>query len=316
MTRFLKSFLRDRLNESVHLAGFGKHPAWDDHIDDLGLTTETLVIIRRVLYSEGIAGQVSSGAWNRLEENGQALEFDHRFVWSREAQSVVGGIWASSDGKGRAHFPMIVCLQIGVNSWRAIHTFLPAVEDLGVVCKMTRDQPKFRGAFAEAQLRLSSNARSDWDTKIAPSDLAGQREQAILSGMIALSQGLKKCRKSGLREGDGSLHFRLPAISAQTRESLEFWAGFLETRFDLRVPCLTIASSGLGPVDIIAGEPQANDFFCLRAAVTSLPMTQPSTWDRHLADAQMEAQVYLRSFGLGSIECKDYRPLPRWWPFK
>jgi hypothetical protein len=314
MTRFLKIFLRDRLNESVHLAGFGKHPAWDDHIDDLGLTTETLVIIRRILYSEGIAGQVSSGAWNRLEENGQALEFDHRFVWSREAQSVVGGIWASSDGKGRAHFPMIVCLQIGVNSWRAIHSFLPPVEDLGTLCKLAKDQQKFRSAFTEAQLRLISSARSDWDTKIAFNP-AAQREQAILSGMIALSQGLKKYRKSGLREGDRSLHFRLPAISIRTKESLEFWAGYLETRFDLRVPCLTIASAGLGPVDIIAGEPQAGDFFCLRAPETSLPMTQALSWDRHLVDAQMEAEVYLRSFGLGSIERRDYRPLRRWWPF-
>jgi hypothetical protein len=98
MNRFLKIFLRDRLNQSLQLAGFGKHPAWDDHIDDVGLTTETLVVVKRILYSDGIASQVSSGAWNRLEENGRAREFDHRFVWSREAQSVIGGIWASIDG--------------------------------------------------------------------------------------------------------------------------------------------------------------------------------------------------------------------------
>ena len=135
MTRFLKVFLRDRLDQPVRLAGFGKHPAWDDHIDDIGLTTETLVITRRILYSEGIASQLSSGAWNRLEENAQVLEFDHRFVWSREAQSVIGGIWASSDGKGRGRFPIIVCLQTGVNGWRAIHRFLEPVETLGGRCQ-------------------------------------------------------------------------------------------------------------------------------------------------------------------------------------
>src|SRR6201998_2285274 len=99
MNRFLKIFLRDRLDQSIQLAGFGKHPAWDDHIDDLGLTTETLVITRRILYSEGIASQLASGAWPQLEETGQAIEFDHRFVWSREAQSVIGGIWACAPGK-------------------------------------------------------------------------------------------------------------------------------------------------------------------------------------------------------------------------
>jgi len=37
MSRFVKMFLRDRLKETARLAGLGKHPAWDDHIDDLGL---------------------------------------------------------------------------------------------------------------------------------------------------------------------------------------------------------------------------------------------------------------------------------------
>ena len=315
MTRFLKIFLRDRLDQSVQLAGFGKHSAWDDHIDDLGLTTETLVIIRRVLYSEGIGCQVSSGAWNRLEEKRRALDFDHRFVWSRKAQSVVGGIWASSDGKGRAHFPMIVCLQIGLNGWRAVHSFLPAVEDLGASCKMAKDQQKFRDAFAETQRRLSADALWDSGPGVQVSDLAGQRKQAILDGMVALAQGLERYTKRGAREGDRSMHFRVPAISTRAKESLVFWAGYLETRTDLTFPCLTIASAGLGPVDVIAGEPDADDFFCLRAAETSLPMSVISTGGKHLADVQLEAKVYFRSFELGSIERSGNPQVRRWWPF-
>jgi hypothetical protein len=315
MTRFRKIFLRDRLDQSVQLAGFGKHPAWDDHIDDLGLTTETLVIVRRVLYSDGIGGQVSSGAWNRLEEKRRAVEFDHRFVWSREAQSVIGGIWASSDGKGRARFPMIVCLQIGLNGWRAVHSFLPEVENLGALCKQATDQQKFRDAFAEAQRRLSSNAFSDSGSGLQVSNLAEQRKQAILDGMVALAQGLRTYTKRGARDGDTSMHFRLPAISTRSKESLEFWAGYLETRIGQSFPCLTIASAGLGPVDIIAGEPQADDFFCLRAAEMSLPMSLISRADKHLADVQLEAKVYLRSFELGSIERSDNRQVRRWWPF-
>lgn len=315
MTRFLKVFLRDRLDQPVKLAGFGKHPAWDDHIDDLGLTTETLVITRRILYSEGIAAQLSSGAWNRLEETGHAMEFDHRFVWSREAQSVIGGIWASSDGKGRAHFPMIVCLQIGVNGWRAIDRFLELVEELGALCQKTKDQQKFRDLFTETQLRVSSYAFSNLDSKIGSHDLSGQREEAVLNGMIALSQGIRNHRKRVVRQGVRSVHFRLPAISPQPKKSLEFWAGYLENQLDLRLPCLTIASAGLGPVDIITGEPEANDFFCLRAAEARLPMTSASTVDKHLADVRLEAKVYLRSFGLGSIHSSNERSR-RWWLFK
>jgi hypothetical protein len=111
------------------------------------------------------------------------------------------------------------------------------------------------------------------------------------------------------------MHFRLPAISTRAKESLEFWAGYLETRIRFNLPCLTIASAGLGSVDVIAGEPDANDFFCLRAAETSLPMSALCTGDKHLADLQLEAKVYLRSFELGSIERSSNQRARRWWPF-
>ncbi|MBV8970527.1 MAG: hypothetical protein JO331_15920 [Verrucomicrobia bacterium] len=299
MTRFRKVFLRDSLNRSTHLAGFGKHPAWDDHIDDLGLTTETLVIVRRILYSEGIASQVSSGAWSRLEGNGQALVFDHRFVWSRDAQSVVGGIWASSDGKGRAHFPMIVCLQIGMNGRHAIRSFLAPVEDLGGLCKKASGQQEFRDAFMKTEHKLASNTRPDSESGFQFFNLTEEREQEITNGMIALSEGLGKHRREGARRGAGSAHIRLPAISSRPKENLEFWIGYVETQLDFHLPCLAIASTSPGPIDIIAGEPEADDFFCLRAAETRLPLT--STGDERPADVRLQAKVYLRSYGLESF---------------
>jgi hypothetical protein len=326
MTRFLKIFLRDRLNQSIQLAGFGKHPAWDDHIDDFGLTTETLVTLRRILYSEGIASQVSSGAWNRLEKTGQAIEFDHRFVWSREAQSVIGGIWASSDGKGRGHFPMVVCLQIAVNGWRAVRSFLAPVEQLGADCQGAKEQKKFRDVFAEAQHSLSRHSETAAEISSDPlsssipetnaGDLPEQREEAVLDGMIVLSQGVKKYKKQGGREREGSAHFRLPAISARQKESLEFWTGYLETRLDFRLPCLTIASPRLGPIDIIAGEPEARQFFCLRAPESGLPMTPVSATDKRFADVRLAAKVYLRAFEQGVIQPAKEGLSQHWWPFK
>ena len=302
MSRFRKTFLRDRLNQTAQLAGFGKHPAWDDHIDDIGLTTETLVSVRQILYSEGIARQVASGAWARLEERGQALEFDHRFVWSREAQSVIGGIWASRDGKGRTHFPLIVCLQSAVNGWRAIRRFLGPLDELGTLCQGAKDKQRLRDSFGETHRRLARNAGWDSDAETSPNDLSKQRAYAAVNGMIALSQSLGKRGKHAVRNLDKSLHFRLPAVSTRIQESLEFWAGYLETQFSPRFPYLTIASGGLGPIDIITGEPGAGDFFCLRASESCLPLTPVADADKHLADARLEATVYWRSFGLGAIE--------------
>src|ERR1700675_3875744 len=111
MSRFLKVFLRDPLNARIYFAAFGKHPAWDDHIDDIGLNTETLALTKQGLYSEGIANKLALGAWNQIESSGTAIDFDHRFVWGRDQKAVEGAIWASIDRKGRTRFPLVICAQ-------------------------------------------------------------------------------------------------------------------------------------------------------------------------------------------------------------
>src|SRR3984957_6683950 len=120
MSRFLKVFLRDPLSDRILIAGFGKHPAWDDHIDDIGLTTETLVLTKQLLYSEGIATHLASGAWDQIEKSGNAIEFDHRLVWGRDQQVIVGALWASAHRKGRARFPLVICVQFGLDGPRAV----------------------------------------------------------------------------------------------------------------------------------------------------------------------------------------------------
>ena len=140
MTRFLKVFLRDSLNVRIQAAVFGKHPAWDDHIDDIGLSTETLVLTKQLLYSEGIATQLASGAWDQIEKSGNAMEFDHRFVWGRDQQAIVGAIWASADRKGRTRFPLVICMQAALDGPRAIGLLLDPVGQLGTLCRRAKTQ--------------------------------------------------------------------------------------------------------------------------------------------------------------------------------
>ena len=69
MSDFFKKFLVEdtrRLGQNgkyVGLAAFGKHPGWDDHVEDLGLETESLNLAKTLLYVNGIGGQIDSGAW-------------------------------------------------------------------------------------------------------------------------------------------------------------------------------------------------------------------------------------------------------------
>ena len=116
MSDFYKKFLLEdprRLSPNgryVALAAFGKHPGWDDHVEDLGLETESLNLAKTVLYVNGIGGQIDSGAWEKLDAEHQLPAFRHVFVWQRSGQFLIGRLWSSSDGKGRKRYPMVVCL--------------------------------------------------------------------------------------------------------------------------------------------------------------------------------------------------------------
>ncbi|MBX9735945.1 MAG: hypothetical protein K2X32_03385, partial [Phycisphaerales bacterium] len=63
------------------MSAFGKHPAWDDHIDDVGLSTDELVDARRTLYADCIAGSIDSGAWGAPDQPPPAwlVDYGHEF---------------------------------------------------------------------------------------------------------------------------------------------------------------------------------------------------------------------------------------------
>ncbi len=110
---------------AAHLAAFGKHPGWNDHLDDLGLDTNPLVSAKRMLYMQGISQNIDAGAWEALEagEPGASRAaiarldlFRHDFLWNlpdgNNQALLAGRLWSSSDGKGRAKYPMVLCAQI------------------------------------------------------------------------------------------------------------------------------------------------------------------------------------------------------------
>jgi hypothetical protein len=307
MTRFLKVFLRDPLHGRVHLAGFGKHPAWDDHIDDIGLETESLVIAKQVIYSEGIASQISSGAWNQLENSRHAIDFDHRFVWGRSNQSIVGGIWASIDGKGRTLFPMAICVQSDGKSLAVIGRFLSAVERLGKIWK----QEKTKESVHLSRNRAASEISAFYPTSPNEifSEVSDPDANVMLPALLTLSAGLKPRTMNDLNPG--GIHLRLPGICARATENLGFWAGFLDKQRDLNWPYLAIAPAGKRYVDLIAGEPQPRDFFCLRADNTALPETVTGTEPSIARRFEAGAQDYLRTFRSGASTPDKLRR--SWW---
>src|SRR5262245_42074127 len=119
-----------RTGPEVFVGAYGKHPGWNDHIDDMGLETDLLVTVKRVLYLEGIGAAVDSGQWDKLADDQRAEGFDHVLVGRGGGDVVLCRLWSSSDGKGRTKYPMVLtahCRGTGVK-W-ALHEVLPRIED-------------------------------------------------------------------------------------------------------------------------------------------------------------------------------------------
>src|SRR4051812_36453649 len=138
----------------VHVAAFGKHPGWDDHIEEIGLDSSLLVNAKRVLYTECLGGNIDSGVWEKLDADKQ-LPFGHNFYWRTNEGLLIGRLWASKDGKGRTKYPMVVCAHIeGVPDGWAIAQVLPRLAAVEEKCSQTASAELVRLAIGEARRSL------------------------------------------------------------------------------------------------------------------------------------------------------------------
>ncbi|MEL7474037.1 MAG: hypothetical protein AAGK04_12035 [Planctomycetota bacterium] len=143
----------------LRAAVFGKHPGWDDHMEELGLTTTGLVELRRTLYSEGLTRIIDSGEWEGLEPSERLDVFDHAFARRGKGSLVVGRLWSSEDGRGRTKYPMIVAVECeGLPATRAIEIAEPACARAKAAFVATRGADDVRAAFRKLQGELDKAA--------------------------------------------------------------------------------------------------------------------------------------------------------------
>jgi hypothetical protein len=145
LTSILKKIVRrfsaknqNTRSERVFVAAFGKHPGWNDHIDDIGFETDVFVNVKRLLYVQGIGGNIDAGSWDKLEGGQVIREFKHVFVWCLDKNVILGRIWSSRDGKGRTSYPMVVCVQCRQLplDW-ILKNILPRLEKVEQTCAAT-----------------------------------------------------------------------------------------------------------------------------------------------------------------------------------
>lgn len=268
------------------LAAFGKHPGWDDHIEGLGLETETLAQLKQVLYVGGIGGQIDAGAWEKLEPEKRLPGFDHTFLWLRPGHVLLGQFWSSTDGKGRGKYPMVLCVDgEGVTAGFLLKFLVPGLERLREACKRTTSAEQVAKDCRNGQDQLRAMLAQDAAKLADPGAPLGIRQRFLQHPQLGpdrlgLLRALHELRAApsvapGARGSGGSVrssYVRLPLAADSASEGLILWSSFLRGVVPEVVPLLLIARTGENWFDVLIGEPGPNDFFCLQASPKALPL--------------------------------------------
>lgn len=280
----------------IAVAAFGKHPAWNDFIDDLGLDTERLIAVKRVLFLEGIGAAIESGSWDKLDAAKRTEGFHHLFLWRNKGDLVIGRLWSSSDGKGRTKYPMVVVAHCkGASLAWVLVEVLPRLERLERRCRdattqeqvsaaldATRTELRTRAAVAEPGGPIQPGAIAEVETDL---DAAGSREPFYrLMYQVERDWAAYLVRRpdsaSSTRTWTGGVrpqHARVPVGRGTTEEILRRWLHFVLNLVDTATPVTLIASTDPAArtaawLDLVIGEPDGAQFFCIRASEETIPL--------------------------------------------
>lgn len=272
----------------LSLAAFGKHPGWDDHIDDLGLDTARLVRVKSTLYTQGISANIDSAGWDQLPEAQRMPRFAHEFLWRWSGDTVVGLLWSSQDRAGRSKYPMALCLQgTGMPVSWLCSAGLDRLRALRDRCRALTTALAVRGAVEQARAELlASSAGVPGGDDGAERHLIKRLRGAIPEdGFLRILYDLER-KLSPMREGAAkprtraidlsAHHFRLPRpAQGPVLESARAWTAVVMDAIGpgptLAAGVLAVEASEAGHVDLVVGDPTPADLFCLRATPAREP---------------------------------------------
>jgi hypothetical protein len=331
---FMKSLSRllggsPKLEPAVYLAAFGKHPGWNDHLDDQGLDTSELINAKRLLYVQGISQNIDAGAWENLDPQdpnaplaavSRLDQFLHDFLWHMPTPDgpvlLAGRLWSSSDGKGRSKYPMVLCTQITALPDRfASQVALPFLVKVHEQCvaattadavqqtiQTQRDALRARMKDAPANdlltaRQLAAVARHDDMCSSDPGSSsrggAGGGFHRIIYQFVKAMSAFRLHAANGTKRPE---QVRVPTCGMCPADALLFWLRLSLTLLDPATSLLLLApDQPRAPwVDLIAGEPSPANLFCIKAGPKNLPFTSdiPYTLDPSLVrtiDAQVKA---------------------------
>lgn len=274
--------------ERVFVAAFGKHPGWDDHIDDIGFETDIFITVKRILYVQGVGGNIDSGSWDALQKNLPIEEFKHALVWYMDGNLIVGRIWSSRDGKGRTSYPMVVCAQCCrlPLEW-VLNNALPLLERVEEACAATISAAEVRLTIENAQNELRQLTQQCEFSPIVPPvgtdvivklteypQMGGPNYQGLLRILYHIE---RETTRDHIDTSKGKAFrptlLRIPISPPPVIESTLLWINFLLKKFGMNTSVLMLMPKQKQWMDIIIGEPTQLQLYCLRASLGVIPLT-------------------------------------------
>ncbi len=274
MIKSLSKSLGGSRTPSVRVSAFGKHPAWDDHIDDVGLSTDELVDARRTLYADCIAGCIDSGSWGAPDQPPPAwlVDYGHEFVWYPEGTQgpiLAGRLWPSRDGRRRTKFPMVLCAQCdGVGLDWVARVVLPRLERLQAACIEATEQGQVIAAVESVGRELQELATGA-STADEPGASRASLDQLLSSGLGEGSRAaIHRVQYQFEREFSGFLaadrasksplpargqHIRVPSAIEPPTRAIVAWTRYFARQLSGDAPMLVAAPFQSGWVDIAVG---------------------------------------------------------------
>lgn len=272
--------------EKVFVAAFGKHPGWDDHIDDIGLETDVLIAAKRILYVQGVGANIDCGSWEKLLPDQRLEAFRHLFLWRMNDTILLGRMWSSQDGKGRRSYPMVVCAQFPKLplDW-LFHNILPALEKIEETCLHTvlpeevktvlaDAQRDFRDMLQQVQPSQLQAALPDVLADLAERPEMGPDRQGLLRILYHIEREVTRYQsEAGKGRSLRATLLRVPVEPSVGPQTTLLWMNFLLGRLDKDVPVLALMPLDESWIDIIIGEPADAQLYCLRASQKMIPLT-------------------------------------------
>ena len=315
----------DRAAGQVFLAAFGKHPGWNDHIEDIGIETEHLASLKQLLYVQGIGGTIDAGAWDNLSGAQRVDGFDHVLLCRTAGDIVVGRLWSSTDGKGRSRYPMVVFVQCSnlPLPW-ILREVLPRLAEVEARCKAVATAAEVIAITDQVRRELRELAEAagagDGAFVASPTAVAALADRPeMLDGHEGLLRILYQMERETNDYARGNyaaaakngtlrpIQMRVPACGDSPEEIIPRWLSFLFTSLDPATEVWAMSRAGQSWLDIIIGEPAPNQFFCFQASKEALPLASeiPYTLD----DAfRARANQFIDDARAGKIEQVVIRP--------